>query len=105
MARSSAAFGGPVPTARVDATDVRPLQGKALRDWYDSRLPDDAHYKAIVRGRFDAGATVIFIDTEETLPIRAAPNGGHNRCSDDATCAVETKRRLVAFARAQATLD
>ena len=30
--RSSAAFGGPVPTARVNATDVRPLQGKALRD-------------------------------------------------------------------------
>lgn len=70
------------------------LSQKEKQGWYYARLPDERYYKTIVAKTFAAGAPLIFIDVEATLPIRAIPNDGHKRCSDTASCAAETQKRL-----------
>ncbi len=77
--------------------EFRALPANKQHAWFYARLPDEAHYKNLLRQMYDKGASVIFLDVEATLPIRALPNDGHKRCVTPAGCEEETKLRLNYF--------
>jgi hypothetical protein len=77
--------------------EFRALPANKQNAWFYARLPEEGHYKSLLRKIYDEGASVIFLDVEATLPIRAQPGDGHNRCTSDVTCAEETKLRLNYF--------
>jgi hypothetical protein len=77
--------------------EFRALPASKQKAWFYARLPEEGHYKSLLRKMYDQGASVIFLDVEATLPIRAQPGDGHKRCTDAVTCAAETKLRLNYF--------
>jgi hypothetical protein len=77
--------------------EFRALPASKQNAWFYARLPEEGHYKSLLRKMYDDGATVVFLDVEATLPIRAQPGDGHKRCTDVVTCADETKLRLNYF--------
>ena len=69
------------------------LDATAKKRWMYLRLPDETYFKNYVRQKYaESTSGVIVVDWEGSWGMYANPDG---TCSDDASCATETKKRIA----------